>query len=145
MKKLLYVCLLSFSFSIFGQNTQSGVGAYETRMDSPPHLIVYTLNLNPDGAFDFHSHNDIQLSPDNKRREITDLYGRGTWVFDKNQVVFTTSPESLNEQFTLDFTSSKARFVTKHPRDKSDRVIKTHLQFYQSPIFWIERIVMNKL
>ena len=51
----------------------------------------------------------------------------------------------FDEKYTLDFTNSKARFVTKSPRDKSDKIIKTQLKFLESEIFWMRRIDIDKI
>lgn len=53
--------------------------------------------------------------------------------------------EDFDEKYTLDFNKSTARFITKNPRDKSDKIVKTKLQFLESGIFWMERIDIFKV
>ena len=48
--------------------------------------------------------------------------------------------EDFDEKYTLDFNNSTARFVAKNPRDKSDKVVKTKLQFLESEMNWMRRI-----
>ena len=50
----------------------------------------------------------------------------------------TNKATDIDNKYTLDFTNTKARYVTKHPRDKSDKAVKTHLRFYDSEIPWVK-------
>jgi hypothetical protein len=43
-------------------------------------------------------------------------------------IFFSINKKDIDEN-TLDFSNSKARFITKSPRDKTDQIIKTRLQF----------------
>jgi hypothetical protein len=43
--------------------------------------------------------------------------------------IFFDKQKILMIKNTLDFSNSKARFITKSPRDKTDQIIKTRLQF----------------
>jgi len=64
---------------------------------------------------------------------------------DGKVVSFITNEEKdFDEKYTLDFNASKARFITKPSRDKTDRIIKTRLKFYESEIFWIEGLDIFK-
>lgn len=61
-------------------------------------------------------------------------------------ISFRTDKKSdLDEKHTFDFTNSKARFIIKSPRNKTDSVIKTRLTFVESDIFWMKNIAMIKL
>ncbi len=72
-------------------------------------------------------------------------YGKGNWRADGKVVSFYTNKEKdLDEKHTLDFSNSKAHFVTKPARDKNDRVIKARLKFYESEIFWIKGLDITK-
>ena len=46
--------------------------------------------------------------------------------------------------YTMNFSNSKARYITKSPRDKSDKVLKTSLRFYESDIFHIKGLELFK-
>jgi len=59
-------------------------------------------------------------------------------------ISFYTETSDLNDNFTLNFTGTKARLITKSPRDPSDRVIKTALSFYKSEISWIIGMTLLK-
>jgi hypothetical protein len=64
----------------------------------------------------------------------------------ENNVIsfFSINKKDIDEN-TLDFSNSKARFITKSPRDKTDQIIKTRLQFLKSEIFWMARIEIFKI
>lgn len=142
MKKLFFLfIILSIDFALSAQTTAHNVaGIYERRLDATNGLIIYTLNLNADGTFLFHSYEKLDGGIPPERNK----YAKGTWANDKKLVLFSTSPTDFDEKYILDFKNSKARFITKHPRDKSDREIKTALQFYESEIFWVEGMQVFK-
>ncbi len=72
-------------------------------------------------------------------------YGKGKWKAEKNIVSFFTDKISdIDEKHNLDFENSKARFISKSPRDETDKIIKTSLQFFESKIFWIEKLQIFK-
>lgn len=146
MKKfsILLIVLFSSSLLVNAQPTVNDVaGAYSFSLasSSPSHSIEYILNLNADGTFVFHSYDKIESGIPTERNK----YGKGTWTLDKKVVYFSTSSTDFNEKYTLDFNTSKARFISKHPSDKSDRIIKTALQFYESDIFWIHSLSLLKI
>ncbi len=141
MKEIFLILLLFSSIPLFSQ-ADILVGEYFlTAGDNEEHLIEYTLTLNQDGTFHFHSYR-------NHKKGIPweeDKYGKGNWSMDGNVVTFFTHVQKdLDEKYTLDFSNSKARIITKPFRDKTDRVIKTRLQFFESEIFWIERLEILK-
>ena len=139
----LLLTLLSSSFVVNAQATVHDVaGTYKRDLsNTPPHIIIYTLTLNADGTFQFHSYdkNDRGIPPERNK------YAKGTWTLDKKVVSFSTSSTDFDEKFTLDFNTSKARFISKHPRDKSDKVVETALRFYESEIFWIQSLSISKI
>ncbi len=134
MKNLLIIFFVQFTFSI---TAQSGVhdGIYEVKHEaSNGDFHEYRITLNPDGTFLFHSHSEIAMGipPEN------DTFGKGTWRTEKNTIIFATDKlKDFNEIHSLDFNGTKARYDTKSPRDKSDRIIRTKLKFYESDIFWV--------
>lgn len=150
MKNLLI--LIAFLISCFALNAQITInevaGTYKRGLaNTSPHIINYTLNLNADGTFQFHSYDKIENinRPEKSRATERNTYGKGTWTLDEKVVTFSTSATDLDEKFALDFENSKARFISKHPRDKSDKVIETALHFYTSDIFWMDSIQMFKI
>lgn len=142
MKKfLLLITMLSSNFDVNAQFTVKDVaGTYERKLSrTKPHIIYFTLNLNADGTFHFHSYNKIGI------QQERNSYAKGMWALDKKVVSFSTSSIDFDEKFTLDFNTSKARFISKHLRDKSDRIVETALQFYESEIFWIQLLHILKI
>lgn len=102
--------------------------------------MKYNLFLNTDGTFIFHSYDqhDGGIPPE------VDKYGKGTWTYEKRIIYFSANPNHFDDKFTLNFKGSKARFDTKSPRDKSNKVVKTSIRFLESEIPWITRKVFLK-
>lgn len=116
-------------------------GEYFLKSGNEEHLVERTLNLNDDGTFTFHNYSNVKAGIP----QIVDKYGKGTWSTDGKVLSFLTDIEKdIDEKYTLDFSDSKARFITKPSRDNTDRIVKTRLQFFESKIFWIERMEIFK-
>ncbi|MDI6031709.1 hypothetical protein QLS91_01340 [Flavobacterium sp. LB2P84] len=142
MKLLLTSLLVLFSFTTFGQSNGFSGDYNRTLGKEGNHLIEYKLTLHQDGKFVFHSYSKIK----NGFPPEVNKYGKGRWTAKDNVITFSSSKqEDFNEKYTLDFNNSKARFVTKNPRDKSDRIIKTKLTFVESEIFWMQRLDVFKI
>lgn len=144
---LLFVVLSSTFVSNAQTTVQDVAGIYERKLlKTGPYIINYTLDLNADGTFQFHSYSKIELGgPDKSRTSERNQYAKGTWAMDKKVVTFSTSSTDFDAHFTLDFNNSKARFISKSPRDKSDRVIETALRFYESGVDWIQSVIIFKI
>lgn len=140
MKYIVLIIYLIFSITSFCQ-TEDIVGDYELiYKGNKGERLEYKLSLDSDGTFFFHSFRHILTYPEENS------YGKGTWKADKNIVYFFTEGETgLTEKYNLDFNNSKARFITKPPRDKTDRVIETHLRFYKSELRWISGLKLPKV
>jgi hypothetical protein len=142
MKLLITTLLLIFNLTLFAQSNNF-VGDYTRSLgEEGKHIIEYKLTLNQDGTFVFHSYTKMQggTPPEVKK------YGKGKWSAKDNLITFTSDKkEDFDEKYTLDFNNSKARFVTKNPRDKTDQVVKTRLLFLESAIFWMQRIDLFKV
>lgn len=95
------------------------------------------MNLLDDGTFIFHYYSKIKNGiPPEKN-----YYGKGKWTVEKNVIsFFSDKQKDLDDKFTVDFTNTKARFITKLPRDKTDKIVPTKLQFLKSSIAWMNRI-----
>lgn len=142
MKLLLTAFLLISNLTLFAQSNQFAGDYSRSLSEDPKHIIEYKLTLNQDGTFEFHSYQKIQggIPPEVNR------YGKGKWTAKDNVITFSIDrKEDLNEKYTLDFTNSTARFITKNPRDKSNKVVKTKLQFLASEIPWLERVDIFKI
>ncbi|MDY0988713.1 hypothetical protein SOM12_14880 [Flavobacterium sp. CFBP9031] len=142
MKPLITSFLLILTLTLSAQSNQF-VGEYSRSLsEKEKHTIEYKLTLNPDGTFLFHSYSKIQggnSAEDNK-------YGKGKWSAKENLITFSTNKkEDFDSKYTLDFNNSTARFIAKNPRDKSNKVVKTKLQFLESQIFWMKSIDIFKV
>jgi hypothetical protein len=142
MKLILTVFLFIFNLTLSAQSNQFA-GDYKRSLSAEgKHIIEYKLTLNQDGTFEFHYYTKLQGgSPPEVNK-----YGKGKWSVKDNMITFSANKkEDIDEKYTLDFNKSTARFVTKNPRDKSDKIVKTKLQFLESGIFWMERIDIFKV
>ncbi|MEZ4801668.1 MAG: hypothetical protein R2797_02765 [Gelidibacter sp.] len=131
---LLLFSLASSTVQMFAQtNVEKVAGTYEIKFEATNGLIIETLTLNSDGTYVFHAYEriDQRLSLEGNK------YGKGRWMLNTKTITFVTSKEDLDDKHSLDFTNSKARFIIKSPRDTSDRMVKTALQFYESKTDWL--------
>jgi hypothetical protein len=142
MKLLLSTLLLIFSMMVFAQ-TNAFAGDYNRTLSTTGNdTFDYKLTLNPDGTFLFHYCSKIK----NGIPSEVNKYGKGKWTAKNNVITFSSNKqEDFDAKYTLDFNKSKARFITKNPRDQSDRIIKTKLTFVESEIPWMQRIDIFKI
>ena len=47
-------------------------------------------------------------------------------------VSFYAKPSDVNDEFSVNLNNSKARYINKSPRDRTDKIVKTALRFYES-------------
>ncbi|MCV9928370.1 copper resistance protein NlpE [Flavobacterium sp. LS1R49] len=141
MKLLITTLLLISNLTLFAQSN-AFVGDYNrTLTEEGKHNIEYKLTLNQDGTFVFHSYSKIKGG----NPPEVNKYGKGKWTSKDNVITFLSNKkEDFDDKYTLDFNNSKARFVTKNPKDKTDQVIKTKLTFLESGIFWMQRLDIFK-
>ena len=135
MKTIILLFLIAITTSIYSKTTEY-TGIYKRHFDiNGEGTIEYLLDLKPDGTFTFHNYRKISA----KNRE-ENQYGKGTWKIEKNNVLYfyTIKENDLDEKHTLNFTNTKARYITKSLRDTSDKEVKNHLRFYDSEIPWIK-------
>ncbi|KAA5827345.1 hypothetical protein FPF71_00425 [Algibacter amylolyticus] len=84
------------------------------------------------------------ISATSPRNTEEHFYGKGTWKHEGKQILFYSKPSELNAEFSVNLNNSKARYITKSPRDKSDKIVKTALKFYESETFHIEGLTVFK-
>tara|TARA_R110000787_G_scaffold15134_8_gene46864 strand:+ start:5257 stop:5685 length:429 start_codon:yes stop_codon:yes gene_type:complete len=135
MKTIILLLLVVITTSVYSQ-TKEYTGTYNRDYDiNGEGINKYTLDLKADGTFIFHNYRKISA-----KNPEENTYGKGTWKIEKNNVIYfyTNKETELDEKHTLNFTNTKARYITKNPRDKSDKDVKTHLRFYDSEISWIK-------
>lgn len=127
MKYLLSIVLILSSLIL---NAQDVVGVYQMKSNSNDFELTRTLTLNSEGTFEYYNYRRIE----NGIPKETHTYGKGTWIQNKKVISFFTEASDLDDKFTLDFNNSKARFISKSPRDKSDRIIETAILFYETDV-----------
>src|SRR5690606_39099639 len=117
MKQLFFTfCIFYFS----NMYAQSGVYVNEPK-NTDGTIVKWTLTLNEDGTFLYHFLRD--LSAISKPNKEENFYGKGTWVLEGKSVVFFSSESDiLDETYSVNLNNSKARYITKSPRDKTDKV-----------------------
>ena len=141
-KSILIVFIMALNFSVHAQATAENVsGVYGLTYDATNALIIDTLTLNADGTFEFHEYDKHENGIPPERNK----YGKGNWRLDKTEITFTTGEIDFDEKYTLDFNETKARFITKSPRDNSDREIKTSIQFYKSELSWVVKRLLVEM
>jgi len=131
MKYLLCFALLLSSVIT---NAQDVAGNYEVIYESTNALIIDKLILNADGTFVFHEYDRHEGGDPPERNK----YAKGTWSADNNIISFFASVSDIDDKHQLNFNNTKARFISKSPRDKSVRVIETSIRFFESEISWIK-------
>ncbi|MBZ4044579.1 hypothetical protein [Flavobacterium hibisci] len=142
MKLFISTLLLLCNVILFAQSNQFTGDYTRSLSEEGKHTIEYKLTLNQDGTFVFYSYSKMQ----NGTPPEVNKYGKGKWSVKDNLISFTANkPEDFDDKYTLDFNTSTARFMTKNPRDKSDRVVKTKLQFLKSEVSWMQRIDLFKV
>jgi hypothetical protein len=129
MKNIVLLFFLIFStFYSFGQS-EIYAGDYTRKPElTDGNNLKWTLTLNTDGTFLYNFYRNIEGAGNPEEN----FYGKGTWKAKKNLIFFYTDKETdFDETYTIDFTNSKAKYITKSPRDTSKKVVKTALRFYE--------------
>jgi hypothetical protein len=133
MKQFFLILLLITSLGTNAQ-TEDFSGTYVFYNKSLKGEIVdYKIQLNEDQTFIFTSY---VYNGMNEYRSN----GKGTWKVENKTLKFTTEPADINKEYTLNFTGTTARVIKKSPRDTSDKVVPTTLQFYKSEIRIVENL-----
>jgi len=142
MKVIFTILILVSSLTSFSQ-TDKVIGDYKRVIESiENNILEYELTLSQDGTFLFHYYSNIKqgIPPE------VNKYGKGKWTIENNVIsFFSDKQKDIDNKNTLDFTNSKARFIIKSPRNKTDEIIKTRIQFLKSEIFWMEKIEIFKI
>lgn len=137
MKKLFLLLVLIIGFSLSAQ-TENYAGTYILHLEGKDgNILDYKLQLNQNNTFMFVS---FQKLLDTRGEHDKYNYGKGTWKVENKIIKLTTEKTDLDEKNTLNFTGSTARLIKKSPRDTSEKVVPTSLQFYKSEIPWIANL-----
>ena len=142
MKRLLLLVFTFFSCALAAQ-ADKYAGKYEMVFKGTNATTSYDIVLNPNGTFLFHRYRHAFVG--NNKEENS--YGKGVWKSQKNNLIyfFTNHKNDLDATHTINLNNTKARFISKSPRDKSDRIIKTALKFYESEVPWVKGKELFKL
>ncbi|AWH74491.1 hypothetical protein DCS32_10070 [Dokdonia sp. Dokd-P16] len=89
-------------------------------------VITWSLTLSPNGRFEYHNFRQL------KGQKEEHWWARGNWKLKGKIVLFTTTEDDINHQFTIDLNNTKARFFKKSPRSKSPKIQPTYIQFFES-------------
>ncbi len=137
-KWFVIIVIILSSFNVFSQAGVYTRGASDPREDGT--ISKWTITLNQDSTFLYHY---LRVAGAGNPEE--NFYGKGTWQKEGKIVVFSSNKKTdFNEKYTVNLNNSKARYITKSPRDKSDKVVKTALRFYESETFHIEGLTVFK-
>ena len=137
MKSLVLLIFTALCLNLSAQ-TEDYKGTYVLHIDGKDGSILdYTLHLNIDNTFQFTS---FQKLIDIRGEHDKYNFGKGTWKVENKIIKFTTEATYLDEKHTMNFSGSTARLIKKSPRDTSEKVVPTSLQFYKSEIFWIANL-----
>jgi len=137
MKSLVLLIFTALYLNLSAQ-TEDYTGTYVLHLDGKDGIILdYKLLLNTDYTFQFTS---FQKLIDIRGEHDKYNYGKGTWKVENKIIKFTTEATDLDEKHTMNFSGSTARLIKKSPRDTSEKVVPTSLQFYKSEIFWIANL-----
>ncbi|MGL2963474.1 hypothetical protein ACSVH2_06605 [Flavobacterium sp. RSB2_4_14] len=137
MKQLLLFIFITLNFSPSAQ-TDEYSGTYNLHIEGKDgNILDYNLVLNKDHTFMFVS---FQKLIDIRGEQNKYNYGKGTWKVENKIIYFTTESADLDEKHTMNFTGTTARIIKKSPRDTSDKVVPTSLQFYKSEISLIANL-----
>jgi len=138
MKQLLLLLIASFSLSLSAQSEEYAGNYFLFNETVKGEILDYKLDLNNDGTFQFTSY----------RKDISKNeyhhHSKGTWTVSNKVIQFTTENIDLEDKKSLNFNGTTARVFKKSPRDKSDVIKPTVLQFYKSKIPWIENLKILK-
>ncbi|RZV67175.1 MAG: hypothetical protein EX254_03125 [Flavobacteriaceae bacterium] len=148
MKFILSFLLLTFSYTVLAQQAPEHIGKYTKKIETSEGVTFeYNLTLNHNGTFLFHYFDDKDAKYDvlNKNGKGKNQYGKGTWI-SNGKVISLKAIESIDidKTHTLNLNKSKGRYITKSPRDKSDRVIEDAILIYDSGIPWVKRLKLIK-
>ncbi|MFN3968460.1 DUF5004 domain-containing protein [Flavobacterium sp.] len=127
MKQLLLFIFATINLGLSAQ-TEEYTGTYIFYVKAVKgEIIDYKLQLNSDKTF-------LYTSYINNNTNEYYTKGKGTWKIENKIIKFTTETSDLDKDHTLNFTGTTARVIKKSPRDTSDKVVPTSLQFYKSEI-----------
>lgn len=136
--KFTIIITVLVTLNVFSQAGVYTRGSEDPKVDGT--IFKFTITLNQDGTFLYHFLRDLAGVGNPEEH----FYGKGTWKKEEKVIMFFSNKEDLNEEYTVNLNNSKARYITKSPRDKSDKIVKTALRFYDSERFHIPGLIVFK-
>lgn len=112
--------------------------------------VQYLLKLHPNGTFHFDSYSVRQIEGNILRIEGSltmepSLRGRGTWRAENDVIYFRTDRDTdIDYNYTLNFDDTKAKFKNEPSKNSSNEKAIAKLEFFESGIFWINGIDLEK-
>ena len=142
MKKIFLILILLFNLTIYSQ-VDYAAGDYLLSFKSKNgDLNQWKLNLIENGTFLFHYYSNVKFEIPNEKN----IYDKGKWTIKNNLISFIADKEKdLDEKYSLNFNNSKARFIIKSQRNKTNEIIKTRIKFLESDIFWMKGTEIFKI
>ncbi|MBT8211042.1 MAG: hypothetical protein KJP14_11000 [Eudoraea sp.] len=144
MKSLL-ILLFLVSITAIQAQTSDFVGIYILKEDAENGVAQHKMALHEEGTFLFSTF----FSPedtDGKMLEIKSMYGSGKWRVNGNQVFFVVDKEEdFDEDRILDFSKTRARIQQPAPGNTNGETGPDQLVFFDSDIFWIKGLKLNKM
>lgn len=134
--------LILIPFLILGFSASAQVGMYSKNPNlKDGNEIFWTIELKADGTFKYHFFRDVRaVSIENK--EVENFYAYGTWILeDIHTIAFYADTTKRNDE---NLNNSKARYITKSPRDNTDRIIIPSLRFFKSESSYIKGLQLFK-
>ncbi|MGC1204402.1 MAG: hypothetical protein WA839_05910 [Flavobacteriaceae bacterium] len=126
MKQLFLVFLFLTCSKVF---SQAGVYVIDHTKDMiDGSKTKWTLTLNEDGTFLYNFYRNVKGGIPAEEN----FYGKGTWKVEGKIVSFYAKPSDVNDEFSVNLNNSKAKYINKSPRDRTDKIVKTALRFYES-------------
>ena len=100
--------------------------------------VQWQLILSPDGTFEYHNSRQLKGQPEEH------WYARGQWTLKGKIVSFTSSPQDIDDKYTINLNGSKARFFKKSPRNNSPKPQPTYIHFFKSDYAVTKSLKLHK-
>ena len=143
MKSVLILFFLFFTTANQAQISDY-VGIYILKEEAENGVVQHKMALDEEGTFlfsSFFSPNDS----DGKMLEIKSMYGSGKWRVNGNELFFVVDKEEdFDKDRILDFSKTRAR-MQKPPKGTDGETGSAQLVFFDSDIFWIKGLILNKM
>ncbi len=143
MKTFLLLPLFLFPVLVMPQ-AQDVMGIYLLRVEKENGVIQHKMALHEEGTFLFSTYFSPN-NPEGKTLEITSMYGSGKWRTNGNQLFFVVDrEEDFDADRILDFSKTRARIQQLAPGTINGENGTPQLVFFDSNIFWVKGLILDK-